>query len=373
MMDAVDDANPKDRLGARKVPLGLCSPTATVQWARVMANGADKYGEFNWRAKKVKLTVYADAISRHNLAVQCGEDVDPESGLPHLAHVMACASIILDAASCGALIDDRFLHGEGGLTEMRNGTDVSYDAERAALTRTPCPRRCDVEGNPPGRPERGDGLGAVATEIPVVDMSLEDIRAEIADPSPLPEDPVIAELAAAWKTTTAVARSRLSMTCYRTLGRYPKHSDQALQWLGAHWRADRADTLRQIRELRSGTEDSRPGTSESKVESPRPPTINRCLEDGLHVAQYVHGNSFVIPVPRATFPVPLDSDAIAIIERRAYADEDVAHLPRLPRELNATEHGETLHEYQWLYDWSEDAGGKWVLRNEYVERWGREA
>jgi hypothetical protein len=221
--------------------------------------------------------------------------------------------------------------------------------------------------------------GYPATIVPgtlttsVVNMSLEDIRAEIADPPPLPEDPAIMELAAAWKMTPTASKRRLLVICQRTLGRYPKHSDQALQWLGAHWRADRADTLRQLRELRSGIEDSRPSTSETRVESPRPPTINRCLEDGLHVAQYVHGNSFVIPVPRATFPVPLDSDAIAIIERRAYADEDVAHLPRLPRELNATEHGETLREYQWLYDWSEDAGGKWVLRNEYVERWGREA
>jgi hypothetical protein len=228
-------------------------------------------------------------------------------------------------------------------------------------------------GIPPAvRNEMADS-GAVATGIPVADLSLEDVRAEIADPPPLPGDPAITELAAAWKCHATTARLRLFVICHKALGRHPKYPDQALQWLGAHWRADRADTLRQLRELRSGIEDSRPSTSETRVESPRPPTINRCLEDGLHVAQYVHGNSFVIPVPRATFPVPLDSDAIAIIERRAYADEDVAHLPRLPRELNATEHGETLREYQWLYDWSEDAGGKWVLRNEYVERWGREA
>jgi hypothetical protein len=231
-------------------------------------------------------------------------------------------------------------------------------------------------GIPPGCPASGYTIkpGMKVTGISdkphvivsVADMPLEDIQAEITDPPPLPEDPTIMELAAVWKTTPTAARLRLSVICHGAVGRLPRYPDQALQWLGAHWRADRADTLRQLKEMRSGTEDSRPSTSEPKVESPRPSTINRGLEDGLRAEKYFEMHALLTPSDPAR-------PTLGIIERRAYADEDVAHLPRLPRELNATEHEETPREYRWLYDWSEDAGGKWVLRDEYVERWGREA
>jgi len=36
-----------------------------------------------------------------------GEDIDPKSGLPHLAHALACIAIIIDAKTAGKLIDDR--------------------------------------------------------------------------------------------------------------------------------------------------------------------------------------------------------------------------------------------------------------------------
>jgi hypothetical protein len=106
--------NPKDLRGVIKLPLRLIPPPALAYLARAMAVGARKYGPFNWRRTEVKLTVYLEAALRHILAKADGENDDPESGLPHEAHAMACMAIILDAIAMGKLIDDRYPPGAFG-------------------------------------------------------------------------------------------------------------------------------------------------------------------------------------------------------------------------------------------------------------------
>lgn len=54
---------------------------------RVWMYGASKYSSWNW-SKGMLWSVPYSCILRHLSAWQRGEDVDPESGLPHLAHVM---------------------------------------------------------------------------------------------------------------------------------------------------------------------------------------------------------------------------------------------------------------------------------------------
>jgi len=103
----VSQLNPKDRLGARKVPLSLVPPAATAYTALAMQNGAKKYGPYNWREKKVKASVYVDAALRHILAWFDGEERDADSGVPHLGHGLACLSILVDAQETGNLVDDR--------------------------------------------------------------------------------------------------------------------------------------------------------------------------------------------------------------------------------------------------------------------------
>lgn len=76
--------------------------------ARVHAHGAAKYGERNWRLDKILASTYEGAIMRHFIAWATGEDIDPDSGEPHLNHVRACCAIVLDAGNHGTLIDDRF-------------------------------------------------------------------------------------------------------------------------------------------------------------------------------------------------------------------------------------------------------------------------
>ena len=102
-----DPANPKDRHGDLKPELWLVPPTAILEEAPVFSLGAQKYGAYNWRSHAVKSHVYTSAALRHLYAWMDGQDVDPESGVSHLAHVRACCGILLDASATGNLIDDR--------------------------------------------------------------------------------------------------------------------------------------------------------------------------------------------------------------------------------------------------------------------------
>jgi len=99
--------NPKHDCGRRKQPFRHIPPIALAYEGRVMAHGADKYGGYNWGVAGVVASVYYDAILRHLFAWYTGEDIDPESGQPHLAHIRACAGILIDCAERGIMEDDR--------------------------------------------------------------------------------------------------------------------------------------------------------------------------------------------------------------------------------------------------------------------------
>lgn len=99
--------DPKGEAGSKKCPLHLLPTEPLRETAVAMKHGADKYGRFNWRQTKVLASVYHGAILRHLFAWADGEDDDPESGAPHLAHIAANAMILRDALKSGSLIDDR--------------------------------------------------------------------------------------------------------------------------------------------------------------------------------------------------------------------------------------------------------------------------
>lgn len=99
--------NPKEIEGRKKCPMHLLPPEALRQIAYAHQVGEKKYGRFNWRDSKVSALTYVGAIYRHLGLWQDGEDNDPESGLSHLAHIAAGVNILLDAAYCGTLVDDR--------------------------------------------------------------------------------------------------------------------------------------------------------------------------------------------------------------------------------------------------------------------------
>lgn len=101
------DNNPKTLAGSKKVPLHLIPPSAKHFLAMAMEDGASKYGPYNWRDIPISVSPYYAAAQRHLDAFWDGEDTAPDSKVNHLAHAMACCAILLDAMTCGALVDDR--------------------------------------------------------------------------------------------------------------------------------------------------------------------------------------------------------------------------------------------------------------------------
>ena len=99
--------NPKDLLGMKKIPVHLVPPASLLYQALAMKDGARKYGPYNWRKNKVITSIYVSAAMRHLLAYYDGEEVAEDSGVPHLAHALACLGIIVDALETGNLVDDR--------------------------------------------------------------------------------------------------------------------------------------------------------------------------------------------------------------------------------------------------------------------------
>lgn len=99
--------NPKDAIGSDKLPLHLWPASATALGSLALLDGALKYGRANFRAIGVRASIYRDAAQRHLDAWFEGEEADPDSGLPHLAHALACLAILVDAQAAGKLNDDR--------------------------------------------------------------------------------------------------------------------------------------------------------------------------------------------------------------------------------------------------------------------------
>jgi len=110
-MSELKPTNPKDLIGSGKLPLHLWPVTATALGSLGLLDGMLKYGRSNFRAVGVRASIYYDAASRHLNAWFEGESVDPDSGLPHLAHALACLAIIVDAEAAGKLNDDRMHPG----------------------------------------------------------------------------------------------------------------------------------------------------------------------------------------------------------------------------------------------------------------------
>lgn len=111
--------NPKDVVGSDKIPLHLWPETATIMGSLGLLDGALKYGRMNWRVAGVRASIYYDAAKRHMNKWFEGEESDPDSGLPHLCHALACLAILVDAEAAGKLNDDRAVAGGYGDAVLR--------------------------------------------------------------------------------------------------------------------------------------------------------------------------------------------------------------------------------------------------------------
>lgn len=77
-----------------KLRFDLVPFEAIEQLAAVLTFGALKYEPESWQEVPDAINRYRAALLRHYSAYVQGEDYDPDSGLHHVAHMMACIAFI---------------------------------------------------------------------------------------------------------------------------------------------------------------------------------------------------------------------------------------------------------------------------------------
>lgn len=97
---------PDDSVNHDELPKGRKDDGGKTRWSlvprgtlktiiKVLEHGAKKYGDNNWEQVPHARIRYYDAANRHLDSWWGGEDLDPESGLPHLAHAACCILFLL--------------------------------------------------------------------------------------------------------------------------------------------------------------------------------------------------------------------------------------------------------------------------------------
>lgn len=90
-----------------KTRLELVSDLAIEGLGKVLTFGAAKYHDDNWRLGLEWRRVIG-AARRHLAAFSSGEDLDPESGLPHIDHALCCLMFLSEYQKTANGTDDRY-------------------------------------------------------------------------------------------------------------------------------------------------------------------------------------------------------------------------------------------------------------------------
>jgi hypothetical protein len=90
-----------------KVRMDLLSEVAIEGLARVLTVGAEKYAEDNWR-KGLAWRRCLGAALRHLMEFSKGNDMDAESGLPHVDHALCCLMFLSEYQKLRRGTDDRW-------------------------------------------------------------------------------------------------------------------------------------------------------------------------------------------------------------------------------------------------------------------------
>lgn len=96
---------------AGKLRFDLIPPEWETALAQVMTAGAQKYADRNWE-KGLSWSRRYGSLRRHTNAFWAGEDFDPETGLPHLAHIAWNALALLTFMQTHPEFDDRVKPGK---------------------------------------------------------------------------------------------------------------------------------------------------------------------------------------------------------------------------------------------------------------------
>ena len=79
-----------------KPQYGLLPPAALKETVKVLTYGVQKYDRNNWQKVPDAQSRYFDALQRHLWDWVAGEQLDPETGINHLAHAMCNIMFLLE-------------------------------------------------------------------------------------------------------------------------------------------------------------------------------------------------------------------------------------------------------------------------------------
>lgn len=99
---------PATKNDSGKPRMDLVAPEAILAMASVLEFGARKYAERNWEKGMAWGRIYA-AVQRHLHAWAMREEIDPESGMPHLWHALCGLHFLVTYDIRGVGDDDRAL------------------------------------------------------------------------------------------------------------------------------------------------------------------------------------------------------------------------------------------------------------------------
>lgn len=90
-----------------KPQMELVPASAMIGLAKVLGYGAAKYARYNY-LKGMAWTRLSGAALRHIFSWLAGEDIDPESKLPHLYHALASIAMLIETIERDKGLDDRY-------------------------------------------------------------------------------------------------------------------------------------------------------------------------------------------------------------------------------------------------------------------------
>ena len=160
--------------GKKLARLGAIDPVALIALARVAGMGADKYDSFNY-LKGYDWSLCFDAMMRHALLFWAGEDLDEESGQPHMAHAAWHALALVSFLERGIGKNDRApgygddRSGYGGERDSRHVSDSKGGNDEPAYrlpTRDVAITTTTTTSSTPTRCEHLIGPAAVQCHLP---------------------------------------------------------------------------------------------------------------------------------------------------------------------------------------------------------------
>jgi hypothetical protein len=86
---------------------GLVDFKSLEPMVKVLEFGANKYDDHNWK-KGLDYVGVSESLMRHMFAWLDGEDIDPESGISHIGHIMCNAMFLSYYIENYPELDDRF-------------------------------------------------------------------------------------------------------------------------------------------------------------------------------------------------------------------------------------------------------------------------